>query len=105
MNAIAATRIRVAIRLPPVWMRSPSGDRRGRRRGAECLTTVDVRREGGARPRHSPPAAATPPESRPEPALPEAHRDRKSTRLNSSHVKISYAVFCLKKIRTYITIH
>src|SRR5690606_41889303 len=26
--------------------------------------------------------------------------DRKSTRLNSSHVKISYAVFCLKKKRT-----
>src|SRR5690606_39604780 len=26
-----------------------------------------------------------------------AHLDRKSTRLNSSHVKISYAVFCLKK--------
>src|SRR5690606_41937930 len=26
-----------------------------------------------------------------------AVRDRKSTRLNSSHVKISYAVFCLKK--------
>src|SRR5699024_12880392 len=25
--------------------------------------------------------------------------DRKSTRLNSSHVSISYAVFCLKKIR------
>src|SRR5690606_42152735 len=31
-------------------------------------------------------------------ALDGAHaRDRKSTRLNSSHVKISYAVFCLKK--------
>src|SRR5690606_41711293 len=29
------------------------------------------------------------------PAAPET--DRKSTRLNSSHVKISYAVFCLKK--------
>src|SRR5690606_14916080 len=27
----------------------------------------------------------------------EARGDRKSTRLNSSHVKISYAVFCLKK--------
>src|SRR5436309_6178947 len=27
----------------------------------------------------------------------ELLRDRKSTRLNSSHVKISYAVFCLKK--------
>src|SRR5690606_39917509 len=26
-----------------------------------------------------------------------AEQDRKSTRLNSSHVKISYAVFCLKK--------
>src|SRR3989442_3335880 len=27
-------------------------------------------------------------------------RDRKSTRLNSSHVRISYAVFCLKKNRS-----
>src|SRR5690606_11954521 len=27
----------------------------------------------------------------------DRRRDRKSTRLNSSHVKISYAVFCLKK--------
>src|SRR3989442_9118011 len=26
-----------------------------------------------------------------------ARQDRKSTRLNSSHVRISYAVFCLKK--------
>src|SRR5699024_11775149 len=32
-------------------------------------------------------------------------QDRKSTRLNSSHVSISYAVFCLKKkIERYITI-
>src|SRR5207249_9985634 len=28
-------------------------------------------------------------------------RDRKSTRLNSSHVSISYAVFCLKKKQGY----
>src|SRR6266496_1059660 len=28
---------------------------------------------------------------------PSRRRDRKSTRLNSSHVEISYAVFCLKK--------
>src|SRR5207249_11382348 len=28
---------------------------------------------------------------------PAPYRDRKSTRLNSSHVSISYAVFCLKK--------
>src|SRR5437868_9870474 len=30
-----------------------------------------------------------------------ARRDRKSTRLNSSHVSISYAVFCLKKKKKY----
>src|SRR5690606_42148497 len=30
----------------------------------------------------------------------EQVEDRKSTRLNSSHVKISYAVFCLKKKTT-----
>src|SRR5699024_11491002 len=29
------------------------------------------------------------------------HKDRKSTRLNSSHVSISYAVFCLKKKKMY----
>src|SRR5437870_9541818 len=29
--------------------------------------------------------------------LHEVRKDRKSTRLNSSHVAISYAVFCLKK--------
>src|SRR5690349_24429001 len=30
---------------------------------------------------------------------PSPRSDRKSTRLNSSHVEISYAVFCLKKKR------
>src|SRR6266508_1305791 len=30
-------------------------------------------------------------------AMSDTERDRKSTRLNSSHVAISYAVFCLKK--------
>src|SRR5437667_9864356 len=39
--------------------------------------------------------------SRPWP--PGAHRDRKSTRLNSSHITISYAVFCLKKKKKTIT--
>src|SRR5690606_41864993 len=36
------------------------------------------------------------PDGRPA-AVRVAGGDRKSTRLNSSHVKISYAVFCLKK--------
>src|SRR5215813_9898988 len=35
-----------------------------------------------------------------------AHRrDRKSTRLNSSHVRISYAVFCLKKKKIVLLHH
>src|SRR5437773_9097501 len=34
---------------------------------------------------------------RPRQQLELMHRDRKSTRLNSSHITISYAVFCLKK--------
>src|SRR3712207_7208116 len=37
-------------------------------------------------------------------AYPFTIQDRKSTRLNSSHANISYAVFCLKKKKkTYIT--
>src|SRR5437588_8171238 len=32
-------------------------------------------------------------------------QDRKSTRLNSSHTVISYAVFCLKKTKIVIYIH
>src|SRR5260221_2426599 len=46
-----------------------------------------LRPRGAARPRHRTTYAA-------EPLLGE---DRKSTRLNSSHTVISYAVFCLKK--------
>src|SRR5690606_41856459 len=41
-------------------------------------------------------AAFAVPGGEPRPAAPR-EGDRKSTRLNSSHVKISYAVFCLKK--------
>src|SRR5690349_23980457 len=36
----------------------------------------------------------------PEVRVHAEHEDRKSTRLNSSHVEISYAVFCLKKKKT-----
>src|ERR1039458_9728186 len=37
----------------------------------------------------------------PTPRLASGHVDRKSTRLNSSHLGISYAVFCLKKKKKY----
>src|SRR5258707_3697071 len=36
-------------------------------------------------------------------ALADRVRDRKSTRLNSSHANISYAVFCLKKKNNTLT--
>src|SRR2546421_6368837 len=37
-----------------------------------------------------------------QPELVKTMRDRKSTRLNSSHDQISYAVFCLKKKKKII---
>src|SRR5699024_11955772 len=39
----------------------------------------------------------------PDTSSPCFTRDRKSTRLNSSHVSISYAVFCLKKKKNKYT--
>src|SRR2546426_5514394 len=39
------------------------------------------------------------------PILTALVRDRKSTRLNSSHLVISYAVFCLKKKKNRSTLH
>src|SRR3712207_7773826 len=38
-------------------------------------------------------------------AVEQQPRDRKSTRLNSSHANISYAVFCLKKKNNYSQLH
>src|SRR5438128_7544158 len=73
----------------------------------------DLLRLRGSRPRRA--GAPRPPPRGRVPAAPARHspprwrsrRDRKSTRLNSSHGSISYAVFCLKKKKkqkhTYIT--
>src|SRR5690606_41920508 len=64
---------------------SPRSRRRVRSRaGCSCTTS---RSRPASRTRSPPRSSAR---TRP---------DRKSTRLNSSHVKISYAVFCLKKKR------
>src|SRR5690625_6897878 len=52
--------------------------------------------KGPAR-RRTPPAAVRPTIQHVLDAISDAPADRKSTRLNSSHVAISYAVFCLKK--------
>src|SRR3712207_7239483 len=61
------------------------------------------------RPRDATPRRPRPP--RPPPTRPprEGVADRKSTRLNSSHANISYAVFCLKKkkknIKNTVVVH
>src|SRR3712207_7291240 len=44
------------------------------------------------------------PPGRPTSRTPGRTEDRKSTRLNSSHANISYAVFCLKKKKTIPTL-
>src|SRR2546422_7742979 len=68
-----------------------SGDRRGPGR---CLLTRADRRGRGERDKRRRSSRSSP-HTRRAPA--PGRRDRKSTRLNSSHGYISYAVFCLKK--------
>src|SRR2546430_4294723 len=62
----------------------------GARRAARTLRTMDAspRRGGATSPRYGGRLGRT---------SIGRDRDRKSTRLNSSHSQISYAVFCLKK--------
>src|SRR5262245_63049866 len=67
------------------------GPGRGRRRRIRAL--YEARPMDRARPGAPPPIPAQPTRRR-------RVRDRKSTRLNSSHLGISYAVFCLKKKKT-----
>src|SRR3712207_9116153 len=61
----------------------PSADESDDRRTLERLTLADWPKPAGARVRSV--------------TLAGDRADRKSTRLNSSHANISYAVFCLKK--------
>src|SRR5688572_31862610 len=73
--------------------RSPAGGQ-ARGRGLLFRPSLVRRRAGGPRPLRRPPPL--PPLGRLRPPR-LGPRDRKSTRLNSSHSQISYAVFCLKK--------
>src|SRR3712207_8770129 len=50
------------------------------------------------------PASGARPRAGPQHREQRAGRDRKSTRLNSSHANISYAVFCLKKKSTKLRV-
>src|SRR5258708_14394933 len=64
-------------RRPAVRRRGQDGRRRGARTGSDAVLVVEVGRARAGRSHQG--------------------QDRKSTRLNSSHQIISYAVFCLKK--------
>src|SRR2546427_12954387 len=67
----------------------------------DALPILDERRGrvrvGGADDLEDDPALSRQPEAPGVERGVERERDRKSTRLNSSHSQISYAVFCLKK--------
>src|SRR5207249_6806179 len=73
---------------------SPENDRRrdGRSLGLRHLSPA-----APAYPRRRPPSPAARRRRHAPRGSVRGERDRKSTRLNSSHVSISYAVFCLKK--------
>src|SRR3712207_7674757 len=73
----------VALPLLPGLVLQPVADRH-RRLPPVLQALLAPRRLGAPSPRPRPPSPRPPP-------------DRKSTRLNSSHANISYAVFCLKK--------
>src|SRR2546426_2883797 len=66
----------------------PSGEGQGRERGAGAREAHAAERADPDRHRGGDPARSA--------------QDRKSTRLNSSHLVISYAVFCLKKKKKII---
>src|SRR5690606_36771707 len=73
-----------------------------------CAAPAAPSSGSSAPPRRPPPSPSPPWRRRPRPLRHPtwARRvaDRKSTRLNSSHVKISYAVFCLKKKTSTLTL-
>src|SRR2546427_8656626 len=82
-------------------MTSLAGSCDGKTSGRQPAPVADRYRPDGA---HAPPAARLgahwPAFQRPRRDGACDRPDRKSTRLNSSHSQISYAVFCLKKKKT-----
>src|SRR5437773_3230745 len=92
---------RAPMRLPSIWLgqRSPETCCSSCRMGASTDCAKSCCKSSALRDRF---------QARPKPGelyfRPET-LDRKSTRLNSSHITISYAVFCLKKKKNNNTTH
>src|SRR5436309_1805846 len=89
IRSTRVSRIEDVTSVPPIQTRSPSEKRTGCSR-ASCASP-------SASPRSSPRCIASHVSAR-------YIADRKSTRLNSSHVKISYAVFCLDRRQPISTV-
>src|SRR5205807_10314254 len=83
----------------PIYGHPRGHPRRHRDQDAPSVGTVHRARPSPASRRADAPtaAAADRPVALHAPAIQTLAGDRKSTRLNSSHLVISYAVFCLKK--------
>src|SRR5207249_9581171 len=76
---------------PPFWLKKPLGPCT-----LAIATAIVASTSNPASGVHNPSTNSNPAANSP-PTASAVQRDRKSTRLNSSHVSISYAVFCLKK--------
>src|SRR5205807_8008861 len=85
----------------PIWpagCKAPRAPVRGTSRSRPANSAAAARGRRSQWPRGGPPLPPlTLSRLGPPPRSPAAAADRKSTRLNSSHLVISYAVFCLKK--------
>src|SRR3712207_8686139 len=82
---------RIRLRALEIWREQGCPDGRAREHWGQAEREVDGE-EGRGASDDQPPSLVSP--------GPDRNRDRKSTRLNSSHANISYAVFCLKKKKT-----
>src|SRR3989454_2375182 len=88
-------------RPPPVH---PPAARRARGAGGGGRGAAKARRDVAERAEEAPADAKAPEGGAREGRGRAGPRDRKSTRLNSSHLVISYAVFCLKKKKKPVTV-
>src|SRR5256886_7921348 len=92
-GVVSALRRGLNLRRCRLWLRTPDGTR---------FTPVTTPGDEAEQPGYAPPVAEWMRHGPQREGVPGGSivRDRKSTRLNSSHSQISYAVFCLKKKNT-----
>src|SRR3712207_7896601 len=90
-RVVGTARAEASVLRAGVEVGSPGSPRRSSTAGLTPAPSAPTRRSSSSTGSSGPDRPAGVPRRRTSP------RDRKSTRLNSSHANISYAVFCLKK--------